>query len=172
MHANVSERAAHKRRFGVVVAALAVAILASACVKPAPPAASGCSGPGAPPDAASVAVLNATNTSRAAVGVAPLVWNGQLWCLASAWSNNLAAVKGLVHRDLNATIRSSEYQGYQTLGENILKGSAGMSGDDMHAAWMASPLHQANILSPAFSSMGFAFTIANGQVFATENFGG
>ena len=117
-------------------------------------------------------MLNATNTSRAAVGVAPLVWNGQLLCLASAWSNNLAAVKSLVHRDLNATIRSSEYQGYQTLGENILKGSAGMSGDEMHAAWMASPLHQANILSPAFSSMGFAFTIANGQVFATENFGG
>jgi uncharacterized protein YkwD len=37
---------------------------------------------------------------------------------------------------------------------------------------MASPPHQANILSPAFSSMGFAFTIADGQVFATENFGG
>jgi len=178
MRAKISERATQKTRFsakkrvGVVIAALSVALLASACVQPAPPGASGCSGPGAPPDAASVAVLNATNASRAAAGVAPLAWNGQLWCLASAWSNHLAAVNSLVHRDLSATLHSSEYQAYWTLGENILRGSAGMSGDAMHAAWMGSPLHQANILSPTFSSMGFAFTIADGRVFATENFGG
>ena len=172
MRAKVSERGIHKKRFGVVVAALAVAILASACVKPAPPAASGCSGPGAPPDAASAAVLNGTNASRAASGLAPLAWDGQLWCLASEWSNHLAAVNGLVHRDLGATIRSSGFEGYRTLGENILRGSAGMSGDAMHAAWMASPPHQANILSPSFSSIGFAYTISGGQIFTTENFGG
>ncbi|MCJ7438554.1 MAG: CAP domain-containing protein [Acidimicrobiia bacterium] len=166
-------RARGKKRATVAIAAIAVALIVSACGSPAPPAAApGCSGPGAPPDAASVAVLNATNVSRGGAGLGPLSWNGQLWCLASEWSNHLAAINSLVHRDLGATLRSAEYAGYRTLGENILRGAAGMSGDAMHAAWMGSPLHRANILSPAFSSIGFAFAFGNGQVFATENFGG
>lgn len=190
MRANSSERATSKQRFdgnkrlGVVIAALAIAILAacappSAPAPPAPPAASAasaassaCPGPGAPPDAISVALLNATNASRGGAGLAPLSWNGQLWCLASEWSSHLAGINGLEHRDLNATLRSPAFAGYRTVGENVFSGPAGMSGNDMHAAWMGSPLHQANILSPAFSSIGFAYTIVGGQVFATENFGG
>jgi len=187
MRANRSERANGGKRFGantrfaVLIASLAIGVLAAcgpraAPAPPAPPAASGassaCPGPGAPPDAISAALLNATNASRGGAGLGPLSWNGQLWCLASEWSSHLDGINGLEHRDLNATLRSPAYAGYRTVGENVFSGPAGMSGNDMHAAWMGSPLHQANILSPAFSSIGFAYTIVGGQVFATENFGG
>jgi uncharacterized protein YkwD len=47
-----------------------------------------------------------------------------------------------------------------------------MSGADMHNAWMNSPDHRANILSGAYSSVGIGLAYANGQVWATENFGG
>jgi uncharacterized protein YkwD len=171
-------RATGKKRAIAAIGAMAVALIASACAPPAappPPASpppSACGGPAAPPDATSVAVLNATNASRAGAGLGPLAWNPQLWCLASEWSNHLAAINGLTHRDLSATIGSPEYAGYRTLGENLLRGPATMTGGEMHASWMGSPLHQANILSPAFNSIGFAFAFGNGQVFATENFGG
>jgi|GEM_PF-1257506 len=165
-------RATAKQRAIAVIAAMVIAVVSSACAPPAPPAPPACVGPAGPPDAVSAAVLNATNVSRAGASLGPLAWNPQLWCLASAWSNHLAAINALVHRDLNATIRSPEFGGYRTVGENILSGPAGMSGDTMNAMWMGSPLHQANILSPAFSSIGFAYTISGGQVFATENFGG
>jgi uncharacterized protein YkwD len=173
MKARFEQRAKGKRRFGVVIAALAIAILA-ACAPPTPPAppASACSGPGAPPDAFSVTILNATNGSRAGSGLAPLSWNGQLWCLASEWSVHLVGVNALVHRDLGATIRQPDYGGYQTLGENLLRGPDGMGADAMHAAWMNSAGHRANLLNPAFSSMAIALAWGNGSVFATENFGG
>ena len=129
-------------------------------------------GPAAPPDAVSAAILTATNASRAGAGIGPLSWNPQLWCLASAWSNHLVAVNALVHSDLNATLRSHDYAGYRTLGENLLRGPDGMTGDSMHTAWMGSPAHAANVMSPAFNSFAVALTASNGQVFATENFGG
>ena len=47
-----------------------------------------------------------------------------------------------------------------------------MSAADMHNAWLNSPDHRANILSPAYSSMGIGLAYANGEVLATENFGG
>jgi uncharacterized protein YkwD len=167
-----SNHGVQKRRIGVGIAVLAVAVLA-ACAPPPPPAAApACAGPGGPPDAASVTILNATNGLRGSVGVGPLGWNGQLWCLASEWSNHLVGVNALVHRDLAATIRQPDFAGFRTLGENILRGPQSMTADAMHAAWVGSPGHYANLVNPAFSSMAFASALGNGQVFATENFGG
>jgi uncharacterized protein YkwD len=158
-------------RAGIAATVLALGILVAACA-PAPPPPPACVGPAGPPDAASVTILNSTNGLRASVGRAPLAWNGQLWCLASAWSNHLVGVNALVHRDLSATIRQAEYRGYRTLGENILRGPQSMTADSMHSAWVGSPGHYANLVNPSFTSMGFALAYGNGQVFATENFGG
>ena len=160
-----------RRWTAVLVATGALALVGAAC--------SPAGGPGPPvgaqscgPDATTNAIFAYTNNSRAQNGLAPLVWNGQLGCLATAWSQYLASTGGFYHRDLNATITSPGYQGYHTLGENILKGPASMSAADMHNAWMNSPDHRANILSPAYSSMGIGLAYANGEVLATENFGG
>jgi uncharacterized protein YkwD len=162
--------------FGIAITALAVAGFAAACAGPAPaPApAPACSGPGGPPDATTSAVYNATNASRAGAGVGGLSWNPQLWCLASEWSAEMGRT-GMHHRDLDATIRRPDYSGYTTLGENVLYGPATMSGEEMHDAWMNSPTHRANILSPTFTSFAVATAYPQGpygQVSATENFGG
>jgi uncharacterized protein YkwD len=76
------------------------------------------------------------------------------------------------HRDLGTVLAAPDYAGYQTVGENVLQGPPNMSGGSMHDAWMNSPEHRANILSGAFSSFAVAVYYANGQVWATENFGG
>jgi uncharacterized protein YkwD len=160
-----------RRWTGILVAAGALALVGAACAPtsgPAPPVGAQSCGP----DATTNAVFAYTNNSRATNGLPPLVWNGQLGCLATVWSQYLASTNGFFHRDLNGVIRSPGYGGYHTLGENILRGPMSMTGADMHIAWMNSPEHRANILSPTYSSVGIGLADANGQVWATENFGG
>jgi uncharacterized protein YkwD len=160
-----------RRWMGTLVAVAALALVGAACAPssgPAPPGRAQSCGP----DATSNAIFADTNNSRARNGLPPLVWNGQLGCLATSWSQYLASTNNFFHRDLNAVINSPGYGGYHTIGENILRGPASMSGADMHTSWMNSPDHRANILSPAYSSVGIGLAYANGQVWATENFGG
>jgi uncharacterized protein YkwD len=165
------------RRFGVAAAALAIAGVGAACVPspaPAPPAAASypACGPGGPPDATTSTIFNLTNSSRGASGLGGLAWSRQLYCLASEWSANMAAQGRMYHRDLNSAIRSSGYNNYRTLGENVFYGPAGTSGASMHTAWMSSAGHRANILSGAFTSFAVATYTSGGTVWATENFGG
>jgi uncharacterized protein YkwD len=160
-----------RRWTAILVATGALALVGAAC-HPS-------SGPAAPvgaqncgPDATTNAIFAYTNNSRAANGLPPPGWNGQLGCLATSWSQSMASSNSFYHRDLNSVITSPGYAGYHTLGENILRGPASMSASDMHTAWVNSSDHRANILSPAYSSMGIGLAYANGQVLATENFGG
>jgi uncharacterized protein YkwD len=114
-----------------------------------------------------------TNSDRAANGLGPLAWNGKLWCLASGWSNYMASSGVLAHRNLAPVLNSADFAGYNTLGENIAHGPGGMSGDALENAWLASPSHAANIMSPAFSSIGIASAVApDGTIYVTENFAG
>ena len=167
-------RATRNRRIKTLVGGLAVAAVVSACgPKPAPaPAPPAC--PAAAGDAVTSVIFNQVNADRAVSGLRSLSWNGQLACLAAGWSAQMAASGNLVHNDLNAIIRSPGYGGYRTLGENILRGANGMTGDQMEAAWMASPAHRANILSSAFTSIGIGLAVSpdGAQAYATQNFGG
>lgn len=123
-------------------------------------------------DATSSAIFNLVNESRAADSLPTLVPNGQLTCLAQSWSQYLASTGQFFERNLSATLASPGYGGYHTLGENILRGPYTLSASDMHTAWMNSPPHRANILSPTFTSLGIGISYANGEVYATEDFGG
>jgi uncharacterized protein YkwD len=162
-----------KKRIGTALAVLGVGIVGAACGPSAQSGAPACAAPGGPPDAVTSTVYNRTNGERAARGLRGLSWNGQLYCLALDWSTQLGRSGSFYHRDLGALIRTPAYAGYNTLGENILRGSASMTGDQMHAAWMASPAHAANIVSPSYTSIGIGlYYTGAGQVYATENFGG
>jgi uncharacterized protein YkwD len=173
-----TKRTKRTKRLGIAAAALAIAGIGAACAPsppPAPPAAAGACGPAGPPDATTSTIYNLTNASRGSVGLGGLAWNRQLYCLASEWSANMGAQGRMYHRDLNSVIRSPEYAGYRTLGENVLYGPASMSGQEMHNAWMNSAGHRANILSGAFTSFAVALAYPQGPggtVWATENFGG
>jgi uncharacterized protein YkwD len=166
-------RVTGKRRIGALVGGLAVAALLSACgVQPAaaPPA---CNAPSSPPSGLATAIFNRVNVDRGAAGLAPVTWNPQLYCLATDWSSQMASTGDLHHRDLNGVIRSPEYSSYNTLGENVLRGPGSMSGEAMEDAWMGSPAHRANILSPSFTSIGIgAAGTPDGTIYATQNFGG
>jgi uncharacterized protein YkwD len=158
----------------MLLSVLAIALVASACApKPAvgPPA---CAAPAAPNDLVTAAILQDVNAERAIAGVRPLTWNRQLYCLSTNWSAQMAATANLHHRDLNATIRSPGYSAYRTLGENVLRGPNGMTGQAMVDAWMASPAHRANVLSASFTSIGIGLAVSpdRSQIYATQNFGG
>ena len=162
-----------KRRIGLVVAVAGVVMLLAACQPQAPAAtkaAVAC--PGSPDTVITQAIFNGVNADRAANGLGPLAWNPQLACLATDHSNTMATTGDFSHRDLAAVIRLPEYGSYASLGENILVGPVSMTGDAMEAAWMNSPGHRANILSPNFDSIGIGIaTSPDGRVWATQNFG-
>jgi uncharacterized protein YkwD len=162
-----------KRPIRALLATAVLAISVTACFGSAPAPAPSCQRPGGPPDAVTAAVVNGTNTDRAAYDVAPREWNPQLWCLADDWSVHMASTGSLTHQDLGAVLNSPAYSGYTTLGENIIHGPGSMTGEQMEAAWMASPNHRANILSPAFRWIGVATARASdGSMYAAEEFGG
>ncbi len=170
------ERAAPRtraRRWRIAGIALVIAVIGAACgprVSAGPPA---CVGPATPPDAISANILTLTNADRAANGLGPLSWNPQLWCLASEWSTQLAGVGSLSHRDLDAVIRTSAYNAYRALGENLLRGPQSLSSEAMESAWMNSSGHRANIVGGQFNTLAVAYTMSgDGPMFVTVNFGG
>jgi uncharacterized protein YkwD len=157
-----------RRWLGVLTATLALAVLGAACAPGGPGVGSASCGM----DAISRQVLVDLNGARTSNGLPPLAANSQLTCLAQGWSSYLASTNSFSHRDLAAVLRSPGYSGYHTLGENILMGPASMSAAAMNTAWWNSPDHRANMLSPSFTSVGIGVAYANGQVWATEDFGG
>jgi uncharacterized protein YkwD len=161
-----------RRGIKALVGGVAVAVLVSACgprITEGPPS---CNAPSSPPAGVIADVFRAVNADRSRAGAPALRWNRQLFCLATEWSGAMASSGSLQHRDLNPVIQSSSYSSYRTLGENILRGPAGMTGAQMEAAWMNSPAHRANILSRSFTSIGIGYVISGSQVYATQNFGG
>jgi len=160
----------NRRRIGTVVAVLVIAVVGAAC-GPRGGGAPACAGPGGPPDAVSSTIYNRVNADRG--GLPPLAWNDQLYCLALDWSTQLGNSGSFYHRDLGAVLRSPEYSGYRTLGENIFRGPAGLDGNQIEDAWINSPPHYANIVSTSFTSIGIGLYYApDGRVYATQNFGG
>ena len=159
---------AAQRRIGVLAVAGVLALGATGCF----PARGGPGGGSCGMDSVSSAELSYLNADRAAAGLPGLAGSGQLTCLARSWSAHLAATNSFYHQNLGAILGSPGYGGYRTLGENILEGSAGISAATMNSAWMNSPDHRANILSGAYRWVGIGVAYANGQVWATEDFGG
>jgi uncharacterized protein YkwD len=145
-----------------IVAALALG--ATACL---PPASAG------PPDSVTAGVLDAMNRDRAANGLGALGWNNQLSGLGAGWAAHLAnANGGLVHQNLTDVLYSPGYEGYTTLGENLLVGPDSTNSDQMETAWMASSGHRANILRGNFTTAGVGYAHANARIWVAVEFGG
>jgi uncharacterized protein YkwD len=162
------------RKISAIVAACAVAVAVSACGPPvqAVRGSTWCANGGAAPaDAVTSVIYNRVNADRGVLG--GLSWNAQLACLALEWSAQLGSSGAFFHRDLNAVLSSPAYRGWHTLGENLLRGPASMSGDAIEDSFMNSPAHRDNILSPAFNSVGVGISYTpDGRVYVTQNFGG
>lgn len=137
----------------------------------------GCTAQGraAGPKAYELSLLVQVNAQRANSGVPPLAWCAALGRSATAHSNDQAAHNTMSHvgsdgSDLGTRVLRAGYRGWTALGENIAAGYASESA--VLYAWMNSPGHAANILSPNYTHMGSGIAAsANGTRYWTQDFG-
>jgi hypothetical protein len=102
-------------------------------------------------------LLNLTNYERAQNGLAPLTLDKELTVAASNKANHMFRYDYWAHFAPDGTspwdfIRAAGYS-YSYAGENLAKGFT--TSTDAVNAWMKSPTHRANILSPNFRDVGF-----------------
>ncbi|WP_159449271.1 CAP domain-containing protein [Demequina sp. NBRC 110051] len=99
------------------------------------------------PDTYAQALFDETNVVRAENDLEPLVWDD---CLASEATERADAVKDdekLTHATLTAQCTDGELAG-----ENLIR--MDVEPDAAVAAWMDSPSHAANILTPGYHYLG------------------
>jgi hypothetical protein len=119
----------------------------------------------APAQAAeSDSIAGLVNQARWANGQAGLLRNGALDTVAVNWANQMAQANSLTH---NPNTGSQIPAGWSRWGENIAQGYPNASA--VHAGWMASPGHHANIVGD-FTDLGVAFISAGGTTWAVEVF--
>jgi uncharacterized protein YkwD len=120
------------------------------------------------------------NTERTSRGLTALIRTTTLDTYARQWSDFMAAgscvtpqnASRLCHRPNLVEVANAAYPGaWMRVGENV--GLVPMYGtlESLHAAFMASPGHRANILEPSYNALGLGVTIgADGTLFATYEF--
>lgn len=139
-------------RAWVWIAALGFAL--GGALAPAPPAV-----------AAEADTIHAlVNDARSANGLSGLVRNPALDSVAASWASQLAASGALSH---NPSVGAQIPGGWTSWGENVAQGHP--TGAAMHAGWMDSPGHRANVLGD-FTDLGVAFIAAGGTTWGVEVF--
>jgi uncharacterized protein YkwD len=109
-------------------------------------------------------LVAATNQARAAAGVGALSVSGDLSAAATRQAQDMAA-SGVLYHTPNL---SSAVCCWVVLGENV---GEGPSAARLHAAFMASPEHRANILRSSFTQIGVGYAIDHrGTLWVSEMF--
>jgi uncharacterized protein YkwD len=120
--------------------------------------------------AAADATLCLLNGERADRGLPPLAADAQLAAAASAYAGDLVAGSYFSHTgrdgsDLVDRIRATGYMDGDRpwhVGENLAWGTGGLAAPGaIVQAWMNSPGHRENILSPAFREIGVGIVAGN-----------
>ncbi len=115
---------------------------------------------------AAQAALNLVNQQRAAAGMPALSWN-----------DNLAACAMIRATELPSSFSHTRPNGqdWYTVAPNIMYGENVAYGyntpDSAVAAWMASPAHKGNILTPGFATCGIGAYDAGGTWYWSQEFG-
>lgn len=115
--------------------------------------------------AGEITIFSLVNESRAANGLGPLKLNPAISGVATAWAQQMASSNSMTH---NPDYSSQIPTGWTIAAENIAKGYPTLR--SVHAAWMNSEGHRANILGD-FTDIGISFITENGTTWAVENFG-
>jgi len=111
--------------------------------------------------------VSAINSARGSAGVGSLSVNGALVTMARTWSATMAAAGHIYHNPSLTTLAPSNWL---NLGENV---GVGPTCEALVQAFMNSPEHRANILDPAFSTVGVGVVdTADGTIYVTEDFMG
>lgn len=110
------------------------------------------------------AVLDDINATRAEHGLPALLPSPHAMTKAQAWAEHLVELDGLEHSDLAEDMPD----GWRRLGENV-----GYGPDDgrIHAGFLDSPGHRANILDPEYNWAGTGHAVSpNGRTFIVHLF--
>ncbi len=122
-------------------------------------------------------IIELTNQERASRGLGTLQSNAYLTSAAYAKANNMLELQYWDHFGPNGEspwqfIKAAGYD-YMYAGENLAKGFTTSEG--VHQAWMASPTHRDNIISPHYEDIGIALVngVLNGEniVLVVQMFG-
>ncbi len=122
-------------------------------------------------------LLQLTNQKRAEAGLAPLVMNNELKLAAADKAKYMLEKNFWAHVAPDGTtpwyfIKNAGYE-YLYAGENLARGYN--SAPDVINAWMASPSHRENMLSPHYNDIGFAVVsgslTGSDTVLVVEEFG-
>lgn len=130
---------------------------------PEPPASGPASPSGPPPDPPAsppsplARVLELTNLERQQAGLAPLAFHPSLQQAAQAYAEVLASSDCFAHTcgpvpEFTRRATQAGYHGWSALAENIAFGQP--TPEAVVSAWMRSPGHRANILSPKVKEVG------------------
>ena len=103
-------------------------------------------------------LLVITNQERQANGLQPLQLSNELSSAADGKANNMITENYWAHESPSGVtpwvfIKNAGYN-YVYAGENLARGFTNTS--DVTSAWMASPTHRQNVLSPNYKEVGFA----------------
>jgi len=118
-----------------------------------------------------LALFNAANRERTAQRLSPLKWSPALASAARAHAQKMAQANKLEHQfpgemDLSTRVRLAGVR-FRAVAENVAQGPSAAS---IHAQWMNSPPHRANLLDPELESIGIAVAERKGQLFAVQDF--
>ena len=130
---------------------------------PAPP-------PAPLPETVSQVATRLVNVARAAAGLSAVGEDPRLDASAAGHSADQAARQTMTHSGANGSTPGQRMQsagfGWHTWGENVAVGQR--TTDEAVSAWLNSPPHRANILNPAFTSIGTASAVGpDGRLYWT-----
>jgi uncharacterized protein YkwD len=113
----------------------------------------------------------AVNQARRAQGLAPLRWDESLATAARRHAEVMAEHGSAQHGfegepSLSARVKQAGVH-FRWLSENVIEGP---SPEFIHAQFMKSPPHRANILDRDMDSIGVGVVEQGGQLFAVEDF--
>ena len=111
------------------------------------------------------------NQARAAAGVGRLQWDSALAQAALAHCRRMAAEGPIAHQyaDEADTAGRAAQAGahFDVVEENV---ASGQSAAEIHEAWMHSPGHRSNLLSPEVDRVGVAVVQAQGMLYAVADY--
>ena len=129
---------------------------------PAPPAP-------APKSSDEARALQLVNSERAKLGVAPLQVSNGAQSVARSWSAHMSR-SGMAHNpDLGGALGRAGVTSWTSWAENVGYGS---NVDQLHAMFMQSAGHRANIVEPRYSHVGIGVVHSGGTVWITMDFVG
>ncbi|MGH9775256.1 MAG: CAP domain-containing protein [Candidatus Acidiferrales bacterium] len=116
-------------------------------------------------------LFDSANRSRAAQGLPPLEWSDSLARAAHTHALRMAQMNSLSHQfPGEAGLESRATQAgarFSSIAENVAEGPSAAT---IHAMWMNSAPHRANLLNSDSNSLGLAVIERDGQFFAVEDF--